>query len=81
MITYIATVEYYDEFETGLKKDTILLRAPSYAEAAAQIENAFKDTLESIVSFTAVSDMAVIHLGDGPDTQKCIDVIMQENSF
>ena len=81
MNTYIATVEYYDEFDSAMRKDTVIMRAASYAEAAAQIEESFKNTLESIVSFTAISDMALIHLGNGANVDSLIDTIMSENTF
>jgi len=81
MDTYIATVEYFEEFESKMAKDTVLIRATSYSDAVAQIEESFKNTIESITSITAVSDMTVIHLGDGPNVDTIVETILSENSY
>ena len=81
MNTYIATVEFFNQFADEMAKDTVIMRANSYADAVKQIESSFKETIESIVSITAVSDMEVIHLGDGPDVDKCVEIIIKENTF
>lgn len=81
MDTYIATVEYFEEFESKMAKDTVLMRAASYSEAVAQIEESFKNTIESIASITAVSDSGVIHLGDGPNVDTIVETILSENSY
>lgn len=81
MNTYIAAVEFFDQFHDEIAKDTVIMRANSYTEAVQQIETSFKNTIESITSITAVSDMTVIHLGDGPDVDKCVQLIMKENTF
>ena len=79
MQTFIATVEYFEE--TDMEKDTVVVQAHSYAEAVGLIEKTFGDSIESIVSITGISDMNIIHLGNGEFVDKIVEVLMQENSY
>lgn len=81
MHTYIATVNYFDEFRNDMEKDTVVVQALSYSEAVAAIEISFKSSIESIESITDISDMAIIHLGNGPLVDQVVELLCQENSF
>lgn len=79
MQTFIATVEYFEE--TDMEKDTVIVQADSYTDAVGLIEKTFRDSIESIVSITGISDMNIIHLGNGEFVDKIVEVLMQENSY
>jgi len=81
MHTYIATVNYFDEFRNDMDKDTVVVQASSYSEAAAAIEISFNSSIESIESLTDISDMAVIHLGNGPLVNQVVELLCAENSY
>ena len=79
MQTFIATVEYFEE--TDMEKDTVVVQADNYADAVGLIEKTFGEKIESIVSITGISDMNIIHLGNGEFVDKIVEVLMQENSY
>lgn len=81
MQTFIATVEYYEEIKGEMEKDTVVVQADNYTDAVGLIEKSFGDSIESIVSITGISDMNVIHLGNGEFVDKIVEVLMQENSY
>lgn len=78
---YIATVNYFDDFENKMDKDTIVVQAHSYSEAMAAIEASFKSSIESIESISDISDMTIIHLGNGPLVDQVVKLLCQENGY
>ena len=81
MQTFIATVEYFEELDKKMDKDTVIMQANTYAEAVAMIEKSFGSSIESITSITGISDMNVIHLGNSEFVDKIIEVLLKENSY
>lgn len=81
METYIATVEYYDEVDGKKMRDTVLMRANSYTEAVTQIEAAFGNDIEKIISLAFVATEHVIHLGDGEFIDQIVNTIMEANAI
>lgn len=81
MQTFIATVEYFEELDEKMDKDTVIMQAENYSEAVAMIEKSFGNCIESITSITGISDMNVIHLGNSEFVDKIIEILLKENSY